>query len=234
MPLMIMTGKLTANNATTFIGYFFNPPYWFIQALLVYYLLSYSLLKDTQKNKVIFFLGILGILYFISYFTWVDLTKWSVEKAPFVYIQYFMVFIFGIFIAMKSPEVSYTGPHNYLILILCVALVYAHKFLMTKGLYSEFQFLQQTAMYGIVYYLLKVSRSPIVLTKIMQSQNISAIVNFLSNHTLEIYIVHETINHPMVKLQMPFPLNVITFILLTFILSSIVKKLADTMRRKIN
>lgn len=234
MPLMITTGKLDVNNLTSFIGNFFNPPYWFLQTLLVYYLLSYYLLKDNQANKVILLLGTLGVIYFVTYFTCVDLTKWSVESEPFDHIHYFIVFLFGIFIAQRSKEVSYTGAYNYLVLILLLVLVYVHKYLMTKGLYSEFQFLQQTAMYPIVYYLLKIGRSPIILTKLMQSNTLSAIVNFLSNHTLEIYMIHETISKPILRLQMPFPLNIFIFIMLTFVLSAIVNKLADIMRQKIS
>ena len=229
-----MTGRLNETNIMTFIGNFFNPPYWFLQALLVYYILSYHLLKDRMKTQLAILFFLLVGLYFISYFTWVDLTTWSIEKSPFDQIHYFMIFLFGIVVAMRDKDVSYSGLHNYFVLILLIALVYTHKFLMTTNLFNELQFLQQAAMYPILYYLLKVSRSPFVLTNIMQTKKLSSIINYLSNHTLEIYIVQTTLYHPIAGLHMRFPLNMIAIISLTLILSAIVHRLADTMRQTIN
>ena len=145
-----------------------------------------------------------------------------------------MIFLFGIYLASKNKSIAYTGVHNYFVLIFLVTVVYGHKFLMTKGLYPEFQFIQQAAMYPIVLYLLKISRSPFVLSVLMQSKIISSPVKFISNHTLELYIIQETIAGPVLKLNFSFPWNAITFILLTFIFSSIVHRLAEIIRKKIS
>jgi len=87
MPLMIVSGKLSVDTVTTFAGNIFNPPFWFLQALMVYYLLSFYFIKYDQqsnkKNSALIFMGYLSIVYFISYFTWVDFNTWSVEKTPF-------------------------------------------------------------------------------------------------------------------------------------------------------
>lgn len=234
MPLMISNGKLSASTIPIFIGYFFSPYYWFLQAILVYYLFTYYLLKSNQQKIIGGIFLVLSVIYFSIYFSWVDLSKWSIEKSPFDLLHYFMIFLFGIFIAARNEKIKYTGFNNYLILIFFIALIYAHKFMMIKGLYSEFQFIQHAAMYPIVYYFLKVSRSPIVLTGVMKSKIITPIARFLSDHTLEIYMIHETINYPVSKLQLPFPTNVLLFLILTFILAAIVYKLATLMRNKIN
>jgi hypothetical protein len=105
---------------------------------------------------------------------------------------------------------------------------------MTKGLYPELQFIQQLSMYPLVYYLLKISRSPFVSSELMQSKMISSVVKFISNHTLELYIVQETIAGPVLELNFPFPLNVIMFIILTFIFSALVNRLAGMIRARIN
>lgn len=234
MPIMLILGNFNADYIITFIGQFFNPPHWFLRLLLVYYLLSFFLLKAEQKNKLFCMFGVLGILYFALYFSWLDLSKWTVEDQPFKLIHYFMIFLFGIYVAIKNKSITYTGSHNYTVLLLLVALVYGHKFLMTKGLYPEFQFIQQAAMYPILYYLLKISRSPFVSVRLMQSKMISSVVEFISNHSLELYIVQETIVHQVLKLNFPFPLNMITFIVLTFIISAIVNKISGIIRDKIN
>ena len=234
MPLEIINGTLSIAETTSFIGNFFNPPYWFLQALLVYYLITYVLLKNNNHKNIVCALIILSVIYFICYFSWVDLTKWSVEKSPFDLIHYLMIFIFGIFIATQNEKITYTGYSNYLMLAFIIMAVYAHKFLMSKGHYLEFQFIQQIAMYPIVVYLLKISRSPFIVSGLMKSKIMAPAARFLSNHTLEIYIIHETINNPVQKLQLPFPVNVFIFLILTFGLAAIVNKLAEKTRNIIN
>ena len=226
MPIMIGIGKLHGVDIFPFMGYFFNPPFWFLQLLLVYYLLSFHLLKQTQMKRAVIIFLTLSVIYIVYYFTCLDLSKWSLEKLPLDLIHYFMIFLFGIFIASKNKDIVYSGYNNYLILIFFVILIYAHKFLMLKGLYSELQIIQQAAMYPIVYYLLKISRSPFVVDTIMQSQIIGPIMVFIAKHTLEIYMIHQTISPPVKNLQMNFPFNVFLFLTLTLILSAIVKALA--------
>lgn len=234
MPAMLILGTFSADYIITFIGQFFNPPHWFLRALLVYYVLSFFLLKVDKRNNLFFMFGTLGILYFALYFSWVDLSQWSVEDPPFKWIHYFMIFLFGIYLAMKNKSITYTGSHNFIVLLLLVALVYGHKFLMTKGLYPEFQFIQQAAMYPIVFYLLKISRSPFVSLMLSKSKVISSIVQFISDHSLELYIIQETLANPVLKLNLPFPLNAMTFIILIFIFSAIVNKLAGVIREIID
>lgn len=234
MPILLSQDALRADYITIFIGQFFAPPHWFIKALLVYYILIFFFLKHDRIKKLLnVFLG-LSILYFVVYFNWVERSIWSVEDLPFKLIHYFMIFIFGIFLASRNNAIAYTGLYNYLVLLFFVALIYGHKFLMTKGLLPEFQFIQQAAMYPLVYYLLKISRAPFLLSALDKSKLVSSIVQFLSNHTLEIYIVQETIIHTVNELSFPFPLNVVIFIFFICILSVLVKRLAGKIWERVN
>ena len=233
IPALIWQGKLSYNTIPKAIDYFFNPPFWFLQALLVYYLLAYPLFKNIWKIKLWAIFGILGILYATGYLTVVDLSKWSVEQSPFDLIHYFMIFIFGIFIAKKSKDIVFSGIKDYFIAIAIVGLIYFHKFLMLKGFCLEYQFLQQLAIYPLVYYLLKISRSHFITTNIMHAPYLSRIVDFLANHTLEIYMVHQTISAPILYMQMPFPINLAVFLMLTFCLSAIVNRMANYMRNNV-
>ena len=72
----------------------------------------------------------MNIVYFASYFTWVDLSVWSVEKTPFDRIHYFMVFVFGLYVASRNRSETYTGLNNFIILFFIIILVYVHKYLM--------------------------------------------------------------------------------------------------------
>ena len=232
MPLMIMEGKLSSTTVLIFLGYFFNPPYWFLQVLLVYSLLSFRFLK-ANPHKILIIVFILSLTYLGSYITWVDLSRWSIEEAPFDLIHYFIIFVFGIYIADKNKQIVYSGISNYILLLFFVCLIYFHKFLMTKGLYIEYQIIQQVAIYPTLLYFLKISRSPFVVDKIMKTKCISSIFQFLADNTLEIYMIHETISSPILKLGMPFPVNLMLFLLLTFAISAIVNKLANSIRKNV-
>jgi surface polysaccharide O-acyltransferase-like enzyme len=89
-------------------------------------------------------------------------------------------------------------------------------------------------MFPIVFYLLKISRSPFVSSMLSKSRVISSTVQFISDHTLELYMIHETIGDQVLKFNFPFPLNIIIFLVLTFILSVIVYRLSGMLRNKIN
>lgn len=233
MPIMISNGQLHVLDIFPFMGTFFNPPYWFLQLLLVYYLLSYHLLKNTQMRTTVALFLALSVIYILYYSMCLDLSKWSLEKLPLDLIHYFMIFLFGIFIASKNKDIVYSGYCNYLILIFLVVLIYTHKFMILKGLYPEFQIIQQAAMYPIVYYLLKISRSPFIMNSVMKSKITEPIIQFISNHTLEIYMIHETINQQVINLKLIFPCNLLFFLTLTLIFSAIVKILADRLRNAI-
>lgn len=233
MPILIWQGKLSYNSITSFIGYFFNPPFWFLQALLVYYLLTFSLIKNSRKTYILSTMSLLSLIYMGCYISVIDLSRWSVEESPFDLIHYLMVFIFGIYVAKMNKDINYSGVRDYVFLISIICLVYAHKFFMYKGFYHEYQFLQQLSMYPIVFYMLKISRSPIIAKPLKHSPSLSRSVDFIANHTLEIYMVHQTISGLVIHLGMPFPLNVFVFLILTLCLSAIVKRLADSLRKSV-
>jgi len=221
-----------------FVGSFFNPPYWFLQSLLVYYILGYFLMLPMEGGKrkrlMLAYIAVPLVAYVLLYLLWVDLTAWSIEKTPFDRLHYFMMFIFGIVVARRNETVSYTGVHNYLILLALVFFVYLQKFVMAKGYLLELQFLQQAAMYPIVYYSLKVARSTYIVTKVMGFRGCSVPAAFLSAHTLEIYMIHETLNRPLLTLQLPFPFNVVLFVGLSMAGAAVVKWLSGLLQRKLD
>lgn len=86
-----------------------------------------------------------------GYLTVVDLSRWSVENSPFDLIHFFIIFVFGIYIVKKNKDIIYSGVRDYFFLIAIVVLIYLHKFLMLKGYFLEYQFMQQLAMYRLFF-----------------------------------------------------------------------------------
>ena len=145
-----------------------------------------------------------------------------------------MIYLFGIYIGENSSKITYSGSKDYISLIVVIGIFYYHKYLMLKGLYLDYQFLQQVAMYPVVYLMLKISRSPFITNKIMHSRYISRIVDFIANHTLEMYMVHQTISGPIIAMKLIFPANVIVFIVLTLVLAALVNRYANYIRARVS
>lgn len=233
MPVLIWQDKLSYSTLTTFIGYFFDPPFWFLQALLVYCLLAFPLFRDSNKSHLIAIMSILSVLYIGCYISILDLSRWTVEETPFDLIHYFSVFLFGICIAKVDNYIFYNGFTDFLLLILCIGIVYMHKYLMLKGFFLEYQFLQQLLIYPILLFLLKISRCPLIVTTLASTKLFSHPVDFLANTTLEIYMVHQTISTPVLYMHLSFPFNLIAFLAVTLIFSAIVNRIAIAARGRL-
>lgn len=234
LPILIFSGDMNADYILTFIGHFLNPTHWFIRVLIIYYILAFAFLKPDHKRKILSVLVAMGCIYFLIYFSWMDLSSWLVEDHSIKIIHYFMIFLFGIYLASINEKIKYTGIHNYLVVLLILIISYGHKYLMARGMLFEFQFIQQVAMYPMLYYLLKICRAPWLLSILKKPNGISYIAQFLSEHTLEIYIIQETILRPVQKANLLFPLNMIAFIILAIIFSIMVNKGATMMRARIS
>jgi peptidoglycan/LPS O-acetylase OafA/YrhL len=233
MPVMIIEGKLSPSTIMTFLGYFFYPPYFFIQYILIYYLLGFPLLKKSRETYIFITSFVLILIYIFWYLTVVDLSKFSVEDCPNDLIHYFVIFLFGIFTASRKKDIIYSnGLKNYFFLFFFLAFFYIHKFFMLKGLFLEYQFMQQAIIYPIVYNLLKISRSPLVVTKLMGLPFFSKIVEFLADNSLEIYLVHLTIRSSILIIGLPFPSNILIFLVITFLLVVLINKISNATRRR--
>lgn len=230
MPVLISQGKLSYSTVSTFIGNFFNPPFWFLQALLVYCLLGFPLFKSSDKRHLVALFAILSIFYIGCYISILDLSRWTVEESPFDLIHYFIVFLFGIYIAKVNNIVSYSGLSDFLVFILLISIFYGHKYCMLNNVYLEYQFLQQLLIYPILYSLMKISRCPLIVTHLTHTKCLSRSVDFFANTTLEIYMVHQTISKSILYLHLSFPINLIVFLAITFLLSAIVNRLASAVR----
>ena len=218
-PSMIYQSRFHINKLSIYVGYFFYPPFWFLRALMVYYIISYCFFYSRNKSILIkpFLLSFFS--YFIAYTFWLDLSSSSVEKAPFKFIFYFLIFLFGIHIARSKRDIVYNGPIDLLFLFLSVSTMYLHRFLMINNILPEMQFIQHAAMFPTVFFALKACRSPFILNGVMKNRALSSISNFLASRTLEIYIVHMTISPHIRNLKLPFPFNIFLFLTLTFIIA---------------
>jgi peptidoglycan/LPS O-acetylase OafA/YrhL len=199
------------------------PPFWFLQALIIYYIIGFLLIKKFSKLRLTIFFCIALMSYLYVYLNFIDLSIWSVENFPFKLIFYLMVFMFGILLADTNEKINFSGTVDIIICSVLVCVLYGHKYLMTKNLFSNFQAIQQMILFPIIYYLFKISRSSFVIDGIMQMPVLGKAIMFVSSITLELYIVHASISPYILHQKFKFPENIIIFLALSFSISAVIK-----------
>lgn len=205
------------------IGKMLYPPFWFLKALVVYYLIGFFLIKDYTRKKIFWALTVSFVAYLYFYFNYLDLTYLSVERTYFKLIFYFIMFMFGIFLADFNEKIKYTGIGDVAMWFGSIFILYGHKLLMAKQILSDLQFVQQLILLMMVYYALKLSRSPFILDGIMKMPVIEKIIRYVSGITLELYIVHATISPFILDQKLSFPVNVAVFLGASFCIATFVK-----------
>jgi peptidoglycan/LPS O-acetylase OafA/YrhL len=227
LPYKIYIHDFDLNNLLLFFGYFFYPPFWFLQALMIFYILIYFIIKNNKAIRIYFWLIILPVIYAFFYLNYIDLSKWSIEDDPFQYIFYLIIFIFGAFLAERSDKIKYSGLQDWALLFLSVFIIYGHKYLMLKGMFSSLQFIQHLFIFPFIFYFLKVSRSDLIQKRIMQLPAVASTINYISNVTLELYLAHLYVVIFILKLKLIFPVNIIAVLIVTLIIAAFIKYLSN-------
>lgn len=226
IPIKMFSGKLHLSELLSFAGNFFYPPFWFLKALIIFYLIGWFLLNKFSEKKI-FITTITSIfIYGYLYIFYLDLTKFSIQDIPFRLFYYFIVYIFGMYLASKNKLIKYSGSKDFIIALFSLLIIYGHKFLITKHLLINIQFIEQFFCIVLAYHLLKISRSPLIVKKLMNC-SASKVIKYIGSLTLEIYIVHVSISSLFLKMNLSFPLNGILFLLSVVLVSSIVKNISS-------
>lgn len=204
--------------------FFFPPaPFWFLQALMFFYIVGFFFLKNYSDRKIAKGLLGLAILYVIFYLQFEDYSTLVVEQTvSFKVIFYGMVFLSGIYFGSIHEKIRYRGFRDYLFLLLCIAAIYAHKYLMMKGFYTNLQFVQQLFLFPTIYFFLKVSKSPLVLEWIMKPRFLNSVITLIGAMTLELYLIHGPLRLIAYEYFPGFPTNILVFFIFTFILAYLI------------
>lgn len=226
-PYKIYIHAYDLKNLLLFFGNFFYPPFWFLQALMIFYVVIYFIIKKYNVRKIYYWLFALSVLYAFCYLYYLDLSKWCIEDDPFQYIFYLMIFIFGVFLAERNDKIQYSGLQDWGLLFLSVFIIYGHKFLMLKGMTSSLQFIQHLFIFPFIYYFFKISRSDLIQGCIMKVPAFKSTINYISNITLELYLVHLYVILFIPKLKLPFPVNILLVLIVTFIIAASIKYLSN-------
>jgi len=231
-PISVYFGTLRWENLLAQLGMLFYPPFWFLKALLIYYVLIFVMIRRISERMIIIIAIVLAVLYVIIYSFCLDLRIFVIETPPFDLIFYFMTVLLGLYMGMNEKRIRYSGKMDVAGLIICVGIIYFHKYLMVRGFLEWLQCIQHFAVFPLLYFSLKIVRSNHIISVMAGDSAGSKTVKFLSSMTLELFMVNNSIVIAFCKIDLTFPLNAILFVGVTIILSVMVKKFAEYIRRK--
>jgi peptidoglycan/LPS O-acetylase OafA/YrhL len=232
----ILINEFALNNPLSFLSIIFYPPsaFWFLQAMMIFYVFGFSLIKNGNNKKLIYGTIILGLIYITLYLRAESYNRLIIEQEMnFKLVFYFLIFTFGIFLASVESKIKYQGVVDYFMLLLFILVIYGHKLLvmMTGGNYSEFQFVQQMAIFPLVFYFLKISRSDRVGRLFNIETWAGRFVSLVAAMTLELYIVHGPLRGLMLPYLGGFPGNVIVYLPFVFITAYVLHELTNKATR---
>jgi hypothetical protein len=189
-----LTGVRVIQNFFSFGLSFIYTDYWFINALIIYYLLGFYFLK-IKSLKILQLLAFAFFIYLLVYsFIFNVHDSFIVELMPYKVFFYFFIFIIGIYIKIQLGSTSY--PKVQIILFFLVSLtiyLYIKLFQKDSILFKELQIVQQILQAFIVSSLL-ILNVQLKLWRLFDKNNfIKKTIALISNVTLEIYLTHSII-----------------------------------------
>lgn len=211
--LYLFTGGVTVRN------FVYPTLYWFINAMMLFYIIYYWIPK--AERNFLFILMLMFIPYFYIYFTYLNTSWFVIETDYFRWIFYFQIMIFGGLLAKRDCPARYQWKDGVL-LLLFLAFYFAEKLLSLKfPPLLSIQFLQHLLTFPIIYYLYLFAKSDFVTNKLMKTR-MNKIITGISSITLEIYLVQFFIIEKFSKLF--FPLNLIIVSVLIIVCAYIINK----------
>lgn len=220
--ILIIVGTINISSMGDMLRTFFFPykSFWFISAILVFYIVFYFIQKYCERRLPLIFL-ISVVIYFVFYFTVLDLTMWSVEGAGFFkYIFYFQVMLIGYALKRcKQKYWAYIQKHNKILCGLMVLFLFLYlgtKILiqMTIG-FRYFQFLVQimTLFFGITCFLFMMGKEE--QFQMLKKSLIGKCIVYIGASTLEIYLLNYVFCNYAERFV--FPVNIIIATSLIFV-----------------
>lgn len=217
----IIASEFNLYDPLAFLSLIFYPPpaFWFLDALMIYYLMGYFLIINFSIKRIAILSTILVVAYISMYLRISDFSSLVIEQElKFKLLFYFLIFLFGLVLASLGDRVKYRGKGDFLYLTLFASIIYGHKILVivTGGQFSEFQFVQQLSIFPLVFFFLKIGRSRFVIDFMNQDSTQSKFIGLISAMTLELYIVHGSIRVLISPHLSVFPINIVVYLLTIF------------------
>src|SRR5258706_2979816 len=129
--------------------------------------------------------------------------------------------LWGVYLGSQNDKLKYNGLRDVLVLVISIGTICIHKYFMQHGRFLSLQFVQQLAVFPMLYFFAKVAKARLVKDTIMESRYVGTILTLISGITLEIFMVNNSIDALGPKLGV-FPLNVMALLAINIALALII------------
>lgn len=208
---------------------FIFPNYWFLRAILVFYILYYIVVKYLY-NRLLLVFAVILIGYLVTYFTNYNQT-WVIEitdnNTYLHWYYYFGIMLLGLHIAKRNIKIKHGKLKSLFFLSLCVFIYYESKFLMLKYNVFDLQFIVPIALFLICYYTYT-----LISELNFSLEWFNKTVQFISGLTLEIYIVQFIVIKSLYSIL--FPINAIMSVVVILISAFLLNFFATKLMNKIS
>ena len=199
------------------IGILFYPPpdFWFLDALMFYYVVGFFLIKFYCPTFLALAAIVTMAIYVPMYLTATDYSLLIIEQEiRFKLVFYFMTFLFGIYLAENWTGVRRSRSQtsfDIVMLALALMILYGHKLLMGRGLFSSWQFIQQIMIFPIILALIRLVNLPSVVKWLGSTMWLNHLIGLGAAMTLELYLTHGPLRAVMYPYLPTFPLNIVLY-----------------------
>lgn len=208
--------------------------FWFVSAIMIFYIIYYFIAKTNNLNIFIIVGVLILIPYFYIYFTQLNISEWIIEQpTKFKWLFYFEIMLLGGYLKLNKDKIKFSTRMDSFILIILLIIYFVDKFLMNSNvLFMKLQFTTQILTFLIVYYIFKASHALSIKNIINTDNYFKKVIVFLSNLTLEIYLVQDYII--LYVQRIIFPLNFIEGTFLIILSGFLVNMLSKFFIKKLN
>ena len=216
-----LVGCLIFRDQANFIQVVTAEKYWFLQCILVCYILIYPIVRYDLNLKVILPISIL--LFVIAYFAFYQLDGlfFYGEDNTFRWLFFFCVMLLGGG-AYKFLQAMPTSRFSALGCLLCIIAWYVINYI-ANG--SPLQLVSFIPLCGFCLFVYQIGKSPFI-EKCFSNKIVGNILHVTGNLCLESYLIQEYIFTD--ALNFMFPLNIPIIMLAVLIASYILHMLSET------
>lgn len=226
----VLLGAWEVNNAVDAVKWFIHPTkYHFIASITLLYIPLYFVAKHINLNRRHYMWLALGLfaVQLVLYFTIYDTTYYHIDKVrePFIEFLFFQTMLLGLFYRQECTSGALSKNRSggcnkllwALLLVLIVAYFASKMLFVKKASLSEFQIINQIVLFVTLFVLFSCTYTLEPKLHSISNTKIWKVVEFLSDHTLEIYCVQYVLIDIVREWALPFPLNwiVLTMFILT-------------------
>lgn len=218
----VLLGAWGVNNAVDAVKWFIHPTkYHFIASITLLYIPLYFVAKYVDLNKKNYTIAALGLLIvqMVLYFCIYDKSYYHIDtvREPMIEFLFFQSMLLGLYFRRQCTkgllmvENSNWGGQKMILwscLAIMLAVYFASKMLFVKrATISEFQLLNQIVLFISLFLLFRCTYTLEDKLKKHSDSWLWKIVEYLSDHTLEIYCVQYVIIDWVRNLGLSFPIN---------------------------